>query len=56
MVGGADNVTVGVGVTVTTTFCDPLPQAPFEPVTVYVEVEPGDTLKVEPVEPPGVQV
>jgi len=57
MVGGADNVTVGVGFTVTTTVAGlAAVQTPFAPVTVYVEVVPGDTLKVEPVEPPGVQV
>ena len=34
IVGGAESVTVGFGFTVTTTVCEPLPQAPFAPVTV----------------------
>jgi hypothetical protein len=34
IVGGADNVTVGVGVTVTTIVCGELVQLPVVPVTV----------------------
>lgn len=48
---------VGVAFTVTTTVPgEALVHAPVVPVKLYVVVEPGDTLIVEPVKPPGCHV
>jgi len=55
--GAAEAETVGVGFTVTTTVAGAEFEQPVNvPITVYVAVVPGETLTVEPVNPPGVQV
>jgi len=46
-----DAIIVGDGFTVTTTVCCALVQPPVVPVTVYVVVEPGETLTVDVVAP-----
>ena len=52
--GLADAVIVGVMFTVTGTVTGVLGQSvALVPTTVYVIVDPGDTLTVEPVSPPG---
>lgn len=48
---GPDGVIVGLGFTVTTIVWAAPVHAPFVPVTVYVVVEPGDTLTVDVVAP-----
>lgn len=53
----ADTVTVGTELTVTTTVLGAAGQlAADDPFNVYVVVEAGDTLMVEFVTPPGLQV
>lgn len=55
--GPAEAETVGVGLTVTTTVTGAEFEQPVNvPITVYVVVVPGETLTVDPVNPPGVQV
>jgi len=49
MVGGADKVTVGVGLTVTTTVFEAPAHPPVVPVTVYVVVVVGLALTLAPV-------
>jgi len=55
-VGEATAVIVGVGVTVIATVFVALLQPLVVPVKVYVVLEPGDTLTVEPVNAPGDQL
>jgi hypothetical protein len=54
-VGEAAAVTVGLGFTVKIKVAV-LEQAPLAPVTVYIVLEPGETVCVEPINAPGFHV